>query len=249
MKRFGESLEKEIKSFSVLTKVPTEILVDVLDKMSRECETDKHGKKIYIAKYKFEGAGDLTDPRNNKVKFIKKVFEDLLDTQAEAFTDRLYKKSNIIASYKLTRKSIVEISLSDDLLSRKLINKESHGIIELDEFYNLKTKFSREFYRLFKQSIYIGKVSIRKDELFKVLKVPKNYTDLNFIDKALNPSFFELKKYFDNLTFDNLETSSTGELPEVCEFSFKKYERKSNEKIFKGKSKEEIEVFKVIMNS
>lgn len=249
MDNLREILESEIVSFSVLTKVPAEILSSVLEKMRKNAKLNEHGKKVYVAKYKFEGAGDLTDSRNRKRNVIKNVFDDLLDTQAEAFTDRIYKKSNVISRYSLTKDSTVEITLSPDLLCKKLINNEEHSVLELDKFLKLETKFSKEFYRLFNQKRYSGKIVIDKKELFKALRVPKSYTDFNFIDKILNPSFEELEKYFEGLSFDNLEPSGTGEMPEVCEFSFKKYEKSNLKNAFKGKTKQEIEVFKVIMNS
>lgn len=249
MENVEEILDRESTSFSVLTKVPTDVILSVLEKMRKDFQIDENGQKSYLAKYEFKNMGDLTDRRNKKVKLIKKVFEEILDTQAEVFTENLYKKSNLISKYCLTKDSCVEVFLSDDNLSKKLINEEPHSILELDEFINLKSKFSREFYRIFRQFRNDGKVVIKKEDLLTSLRVPNSYDDFDFIDKVLNPSFEELKKYFDNLVFDNLEPSGTGELPVVCEFSFKKHEEKDLSKTSKVRKKEELELLKHIMNS
>lgn len=250
------NLSDDIAKFSMLTKIPTEILLSILEKMNKHKEVNKNGSRLYVAKYKFEGAGDLTDLRNKNVKRLEEVFDEIIDTQLESFygDGYLYKKVNLFERYSFRSDSTVEIFLTPDSLINRLMDGEECSILELNEFNKLETKYSREFYRIFRQFRHSGRVSIKKKEMFELLEFPceskiDDENDLNFIDEALIPSFEELSKLFENLSFENLEMSGTGEMPEICEFSFKKHKKLNLKKAFKERKNYEVEIFKHILNN
>lgn len=250
------NLSDDIAKFSVLTKIPTEILLSILDKMNKHKQINEKGRRLYIAHYRFEGAGDLTDLKNKNTKRLEKVFDEVIDTQLESFygAGYLYKKVNLFERYTFKKDSTVEIVLTPDSLVDRLMDGEECSILELNEFNNLKTKYSREFYRIFRQFRHSGKVRIKKKEMFELFEFPceskiDDENDLNFIDEALIPSFEELSNIFEDLSFDNLEMSGTGEMPEICEFSFKKHEKLNLKKAFKKRKDFEVEIFENILNN
>lgn len=239
----------EMSNFNVLTKVPDEVLFSILNKMEKEIQFDEDGKRIYVARYRFKEAGDLTDSENENLIEIEKIFNDLLETKLESFftSEYLYKKANLFSKYCFKEDSIAEIFLSDNTLTNRLMTGSSYVTLQHSELSNLKSYYSRELYKIFRQFRHLGEVSISKCELYDLLNF-HHKSDTYFLKDILEPSLEELREYFYDLSLDNLEKKCST-LPDVFDFSFEKYENVDFDKSFKGKYKEELELLKHIMNS
>ena len=74
-------------SLSLLTKVQSNVLMSVLQRMGKEFEKDKHGNDCYVAKYTFEEIRLMTNSKSLQTKKIKEIFDQLLDTKVEIFED------------------------------------------------------------------------------------------------------------------------------------------------------------------
>lgn len=235
-------------SLSVLTQVQSNILMAVLEKMGKELSIDEDGNKCYIAKYEFKEIRDLIESKNMDAKRIKIVFDELLNTQVEFFENNRYTKANLFSRYTLTNRSTAEIVLSSNLTSKLFAGGGRYTILQLDEYVNLKNKYSKELYRLLRQFRHSGLLIIKKEDLLKSLKPPKSYDEYNFIQKALNPAIEDASQYFEGLQLINFEKNGNG-LPDSCKFAFKKHERENAKKTFEGKSKDEVELLEYIMNN
>lgn len=236
--------------FNVLTKVPSEVLLSILKNMKKNYQTDEDGRITHFVEYKFEGVGDLTDFTNNKVRPIEKVFDSLLDTKVELSSLDFYKIGSLFSRYCFTKESTAKLFFSEDSLNQIILEESrNYGLVEVDKVSNFKEKYSKHFYSLFSQAKNTGIIEIKKEHLFEVLEIPASFEGIYFIDNVLNPSFEELEKHFEGLTLSNFEMSSTGYLPDVCKFEFKKGEPSKATNPFKGKTKKEIELLKHIMNS
>lgn len=237
-------------SLSVLTEVQSEILMSVLERMGNKVSKDIHGNECYVAKYKFNEIRDMIDSKNMHAHRIKKVFDDLLNTKVEFFADGIYTKASLFSSYSLTDKSTAEIVLSSQLTKKLIVGKAKYTILELDEYVNLKNKFSKELYRLLRQFRHTGFLIINKEDLRKSLNVPKSYNEYDFIRKKLIPAIEDNSKYFDKLKIKNIEKNGNS-LPNACEFTFVKHERRELNKtsLDNPKNKDEDELLKYIMDN
>lgn len=233
-------------SLSVLTEVQSDILMSVLERMGKEVSQDVHGNDCYVAKYQFKEIRDMIDSKNMQAKRIKKVFDDLLNTKVELYENGIYTKANLFSSYSLTDRSTAEIVLSSELTNKLLIGKEKYTILELDEYVNLKTKYSKELYRLLRQFRHTGLLIIKKADLIKSLNPPKSYNEYDFVRKIVLPSIDDNKEYFNKLRIINIEGKGNS-LPDVCKFAFVKHEKRDLRKAFAGKSEEEVELLKYIL--
>lgn len=235
-------------SLSVLTKIQSDILMSVLEKMGKEVEIDEDGNKCYIARYEFKEIRDLIDSKNMQAHKIKKVFDELLNTQVEFFGDGIYTKANLFSSYSLTDRSTAEIVLSSQMTSKMVLGKSKYTILQLEEYVSLKTKYSKELYRLLRQFRSSGLLIIKKEDLLSALKPPKSYDEYNFIQKALNPAIEDVSRYFEDLKIVNLEKRGNG-LPKVCKFTFKKHEKDKGDKRIGKNVSEEQELLEYIMKN
>lgn len=235
-------------SLNVLTEVQSDILMAVLNRMGKEVRKDIHGNDCYVAKYEFNEIRDMIDSKFIQAKRIKKVFDDLLDTKVEFHADGVYTKANLFSHYSLTDKSTAEIVLSSELTKKLITGKERYTILVLDEYVGLKNKYSKELYRLLRQFRHTGMLIIKKEDLIKALNPPKSYDEYNFIKKVLEPAIKNNDQYFNNLKIINI-TGVGSKLPNVCKLAFVKHEKRDLKKAFAGKSEEEVELLKYIMEN
>ena len=235
-------------SLSVLTKIQSDILMSVLEKMGKEVEIDEKGNRCYIARYEFKEIRDLIDSKNMQAHKIKKVFDELLNTKVEFFGDGIYTKANLFSSYSLTNRSTAEIVLSSQLTSKMVIGENNYTILQLEEYVSLKNKYSKELYRLLRQFRHSGLLIIKREDLLNILKPPKSYDEYNFIQKALNPAIEDNKEYFEGLKLTNFERNGNA-LPPVCKFSFKKHEKAKNLLTINESENEEKDLLEYIMNN
>lgn len=227
----------------VISKLPSEVIVEIIGKMKRESKLNKTGKLKYIVTYDFNKLRCV----NIGEKRIRKVFDELLTTKVRFLKNGHYKKVDLFLKYSFVNKTTVELIMSRNSIVSELMTQENYTIIEDITYSKLNSKYSKEFYRILSQFENEKKLVVKKEDLFEVLNVPKTYDDLMVLMNIMNPVGEDLKKYFNEFTLSNFETNSTGEMPEICEFIFNKKEREEWGIIFKKKSKSEIEIYKHIM--
>ena len=85
-------------------------------------------------------------------------------------------------------------------------------VFELKEFVNLKSKYSKNLFRLLKQFDNIDSCwrTFNVDDLREKLGCPKNYANKRFVAEILNPCVDELKHIFLNLTMDVVKARRKG---------------------------------------
>lgn len=240
--RYDNSFNKT--SLNVLTEVQSDILMAVLERMGNKMSKDSDGNDCYLAKYEFKEIREMIDSKNMHSYKIKKVFDALLDTKVEFFEDGKYTKGNLFSHYTLTGKSTVEIVISNQLTKKLIVSKERYTILELDEYVSLRNKYSKELYRLLRQFRHSGILIIKKEDLMKLLKKPQTYDEYKYVKRVIEKAIKDNSEFFEDLKLINMEGSR---LPEVCKFTFKPHERQDLEKLFSGKSDEEIELLKYII--
>lgn len=238
-------------SLSILTEIQSDILMAVLEKMGEKFELNEKGEKCYVARYKFKEIRDMIDSQHMQAQKIKKALKILTETEVKMYENGEYLKSKLFSDCFLIDRSTVEIVLSSKLTSKLFVRKKEYTILQIEEYINLKTRYSKELYRFLRQFRHSGYFLIKKEDLIESLRPPKSYNEYDFIRKALLPAIEENKKYFKNLKIINMEKNGNA-FPRVCKFTFekhKKVEKTSNKTSYKGKTKEEIELLEYIMEN
>lgn len=93
---------------------------------------------------------------------------------------------------------------------------------ELAQFAQLKSTYSKTMYRLLKQWRTLGRKTFPKNELFRLLDVPKSMQrSNNFADKVLKHIKHELPAYFTDFKVTPIKSSSRGTPITGYEFSWK----------------------------
>lgn len=210
-------------SLSLLTKVQSNVLMSVLQRMGKEFEKDKHGNDCYVAKYTFEEIRLMTNSKSLQTKKIKEIFDQLLDTKVEIFEDSRYTKANLFSHYTLTDRSTAKITLSSALTNKLITDEEKYTILSLDEYVSLPNNYSKEMYRLLRQFRHSGIIYIKKEDLRRALKPPKSYLEYDFIRRIIEPAIENNKEYFDNL---KIYLKNKSKLPNVIKITFEPHKKK-----------------------
>ena len=101
---------------------------------------------------------------------------------------------------------------------------------ELDEFDNLKSKYSKSLYRLLKQFKSSGKYYVKFDELRILLDAPKSMSNKIIKRDILVPAVNELKDYFKNLIMIiEVDDSKRGSPFKNCVFLFNSVAKQKEE--------------------
>lgn len=218
-------------SLSLLTKVQSDTLLSVLANMGKESNEED----CYVAVFTFKEIRQMIGAENMQLYRIKKVFDTLLDTKVEFFSDDVYEKGNLFSHYSITGKKQAKIVLTKSMTNKLITNSSQYTILNLNEYIELPNSYAKELYRILRQFRHSGYRVISKTELIDILKPPKSYNEYNFIRKVLLPAIEENKAYFKNLSV-NLKDSST--LPNTVHFKFDKEEK--TDKVDKGKKESEL---------
>lgn len=208
-------------SLSLLTKVQSDILMAVLQRMGKEVKKNENGNDCYVASYSFNEIRNMTNNLSLKSKRIKEMFDELLDTKVEIFEGDRYTKANLFSHYTLTGKSVAEITLSSELTKKLIIDNSEYTILNIDEYVELPNTYSKELYRILRQFRHSGIRIITKLELLQVLSPPKSYNEYNIIRKVILPALENNKTHFQNLSV-NIEGN---EIPNVVKFTFTPHKR------------------------
>ena len=213
-------------SLSLFTKVQADILLTVLSRMSEEVNKDG----CCIAKFSFNEIRKMVNAKNLHTYRIKEAFDALLDTKVEFYTDSTYEKGNLFSHYIITNKKEAEIvltkAMTNKIIPSLLPKAKEYTILNLNEYVNLTSKYSKELYRLLRQFRYSGMKLISKKDLFEMLNPPKSHNEYDFVRKILLPAIEENKAYFENLA---VNVGERNELSNLVRFTFKPHKRTSKE--------------------
>lgn len=224
-------------SLSLLTKVQSDILMSVLSAIRpKKDESDI----IYYAEFSFSELRELVNSPNMHASRIKEVFDDLLNTQVEIFNDDKYIKANLFSHYELTSKNEAKIILSREMSNKLITKREEYTIIELDEYLELPSNYSKELYRLLRQFRHTGLLFIRRDDFRNVLKPPKSYNEYDFIRKVINPAIKANEVYFNRLKMPLQEPNT---LPDVIRIQFEPHKKMKVKKKLKQSKGLQGEIF------
>lgn len=208
-------------SLSLLTKVQSSILMAVLQRMGKEVKQDERGNECYVASYSFNEIREMISSPSLQSNQIKKIFDQLLDTKVEIFEADRYTKANLFSHYTLTHKSRAEITLSSELTKKLIIDNSEYTILNIDEYVELPSPYSKEVYRLLRQFRHSGIRIITKQELLHVLNPPKSYNEYNVIRKVILPALEANEIYFKNLKTNIV----SNQIPDVVKFTFTPHKR------------------------
>lgn len=237
-------------SLTLFTQVQVDVLMAVLSKMGKE--TDEQGR--FVAEYKFKDIRRMTGMKELYASRLIKILDELMETKVIFFNGSGYYNGNVFSECIAVDKTTVKVVLSMDMTKKLLLGKSGYTILELEEYVELKNKYSKEFYRLLRQFRYTGVLLIKKEDLLKILSPPKSYNEYDSVRRIINPAIEHNQKYFKNLKLTNYTKGGNG-LPDVCKFTFEKHIKESVEKMFKENVKnkkyteEEIELLKYIMEN
>lgn len=211
--KYDNTFNKTTLSF--LTKVESDILIAVLSNMGKE--VSENG--CYISTFVFKDIREIIDSKNIQLYRIKKVFDTLLETKVEFFTEKTYEKGNLFSHYTISEdEKEVEIVLTKHMTDKLLPNPKEFTILDVDEYVKLPTSYSKELYRILRQFRYSGVKLIAKSELIRMIKPPKSYNEYDTVRKILLPAIEENQIHFNNL---KMNVKSNGTLPDVVKFTFK----------------------------
>lgn len=115
---------------------------------------------------------------------------------------------------------------------------------ELETFNELSSKYSKTLFRLLMQYRKTGFVRISKDDLTRILCIPKSYNTNDTIRKILEPSINEIGPYIEDLNMEIIRESTRGKPVKEFIFTFKKSNKQQMERILEPKAEEES-IFKI----
>lgn len=239
--RYDNSLNKT--SLSLLTKVQSDVLMSVLQKMGEETKYDVSGEKCYVANYSFGEIRNMTNNPGLQAKRIKKIFDELLDTKVEFLEEGKYTKANLFSHYSLTDKSNAEITLSSELTKKLITDKNEYTILSLDEYVSLPNNYAKELYRLLRQFRHSGIIFVKKEDLLSLLNPPKSYNEYDTLRKVILPAIEVNREYFEDLS---MTQTHPNKIPSVCKFTFKKQEKQKIQKLINESSPEDAELLRYI---
>lgn len=217
-------------SLSLLTKVQADVLLSVLAQMGK----DSTEEDCYVATFTFKEVRQMIGAEHMQLYRIKQVFDTLLDTKVEFFTDDTYEKGNLFSHYSITGTKEARIVLTRNLTDKLITNSKEYTILNLNEYIELPNGYAKELYRILRQFRHSGMRLIAKEELINMMKPPKSYNEYDFVRKVLLPAIEENKAYFKNLT---VNVGDKNNLPRTVRFMFMPQDKHES---FQSKTEREV---------
>lgn len=103
----------------------------------------------------------------------------------------------LLENEPINTKGIVEVSKDFEYLVNELVNNFTQW--ELQEFYSIRSTYSKNIYRLLKQFKSTGQRIFTVEEFRELLSIPDSYSNSNITRRILNPAKKDLRPYFNNL--------------------------------------------------
>lgn len=192
----------EIK-FKNFTPIELDLLMTICSKMKE--------KDLEIIEFSFEKLRKLSnyDPKQSNKKFIKdleKTYKKLINLDFRIETEDKIIGFVLFSKYEIDlKKQTVTIGVNPEF--KFILNNFSkiYTRFELQEFINLKSKYSKECYRRLKQFRSTGKWNISIEKFKELLDIPENYKMCEINRTVLTPIKAELSPLFKNLQIEKIK--------------------------------------------
>ncbi|MGG5342300.1 replication initiation protein [Enterococcus sp. AZ192] len=167
------------------------------------------------------------EERNNK-RFLDIMKSLALKLNSLAYIEQneeTLKIMSIFQEFEIDNKGTylrILVSQKFEYIINEVLENWQFTSFELAQFAQLKSTYSKTMYRLLKQWRTLGRKMFPKNELFKLLDVPKSMQrPNNFANKVLKHVKQELPAYFEDFKVTPVKSSSRGTPITGYEFSWK----------------------------
>lgn len=148
------------------------------------------------------------DPKQSNKKFVKdleKTYKKLINLDFRIETEDKIIGFVLFSKYEIDlKKQTVTIGVNPEF--KFILNNFSklYTRFELQEFINLKSKYSKECYRRLKQFKSNGIWTVEIEEFRRILDIPENYEMSDINKRVLKPIIEELTPLLKNLKIEKL---------------------------------------------
>jgi len=175
--------------------------------------------------YKFSELKELSNYNQTKgierfVKDLESTYDKLISLNVKIGTSRKWTKFVFFTRYSIDMDNQT-ISIATNNEFEHLINKLTGNFtkLELEEFTELKSSYSKTAYRLLKQYRKTGYVVFEIDKFRELFCVPESYKLTHITKTVLNPIQNELKVHFKNLRINKISKGKGRKITHI-EFIF-----------------------------
>lgn len=231
----------------ILTKMSAkelDLFIALLIKFS-ELKTDKI-KVSFLEIKKIMGI----NPRTSNKQFVNTLDKMIIKShQAIQKTEIAKGKRKYISIITTTifdeEDMTIESRINPDFKNLFEIDSEkgAYTIIDLKALVSLKSKYSKNLYRLLKQWETIGIKEFSIDEFRASVDVPKTYLMKQIDQKVLTPILKELTEFFPGLSIEKIKNGRGGKVTKIT-FTWQRVERKKKADKFKKEKIQETPVRK-----
>lgn len=182
-------------------------------------------KGISEVTYKFNELKELSSYNQTKgierfVKDLESTYDKLISLNVKIGNSRKWTKFVFFTRYSIDIDNQT-ISIATNTEFEHLINKLTGNFtkLELEEFTELKSSYSKTAYRLLKQFRKTGYAVFEMDKFVELFCVSEKYTISNIDKRVLYPIQKELSVYFKNLKINKIAKGKGRKITHI-EFSF-----------------------------
>ena len=175
--------------------------------------------------YKFSELKELSNYNQTKgverfVKDLESTYDKLISLNVKIGTSRKWTKFVFFTRYSIDMDNQT-ISIATNTEFEHLINKLTGNFtkLELEEFTELKSSYSKTAYRLLKQYRKTGYAIFEIDKFLELFCVPNTYQMSDISKRVLKPTENELSKYFKNFKINKISKGKGRKITHI-EFIF-----------------------------
>ena len=158
------------------------------------------------------------------IKDLKATYNKLLAVTWEYEIEDIFESFHLFNSYKINKETkTIELTVQKE--SKHLLKNITSNFtkVELEEFSKLTSSYSKNMYRLLKQSETNGYLKIEIGNFRSILGIPDTYRMTNISQRVLKPIDNELSPIFNNLQINKVkDKKGRGGKVEFIEFTFDK---------------------------
>ena len=180
-----------------------------------------------IITLKFDEIKSLSNyQRNNKKRFVDDLIsmnKKLMNLNMIIFDGNTIIQFVLFPRFKIdSPNSTLEVSVADEFqyLFNDLVSNFS--ILELEEFVNLSSSYSKAIYRQLKRYKDTGIWNVTISNFRNIIDIPESYRMCDIDTRVLNPALSELNNYFKDLKLIKKHSKGRGNPVESLSFIFKK---------------------------
>ena len=160
--------------------------------------------------YKFDELKELSNYNQTKgierfIKDLESTYDKLISLNVKIGTSRKWTKFVFFTRYSIDMDNQI-ISIATNTEFEHLINKLTGNFtkLELEEFTELKSSYSKTAYRLLKQYRKTGYVVYEIDKFLELFCVPSSYKQYHINQRVLQPIKDELSVSFKNFKINKI---------------------------------------------